>query len=426
MHFDYMTWFVRKFNAFILVIFALLIPFSGLQKQVHFDADHSADKTDYPFVLMHGFLSWGEDAKHNAYQGMPYWGMFNGDLLKGLREAGFTCVAPTVDAAGSNWDRVCEVYAKLTGTRVDYGKAHSEACGHARYGEDYTGKAMLEQWDSKHKINLIGHSQAGKDVVVLASLLEAGSEAERKATTDGSLSGLFTGGKGDWVHACVGASAVYNGTSLFSGKQAIRDTKNALQKQIDETKYLPRAVRTLAKNYWEVRAEMLTRVTSGDVADPDTAIYDMTPDNAVAMNKHLVTAKDVYYFSVVFEDVAYSKLDGHIMMDRTVADPIIGALTPVIGRTNTVTDGGLVLDEAWQINDGCVNTISQRAPFGAPTNDLSGPASPAVAKEAKKGVYNVLPTIHATHMWIIGDFVRPQMDGPTYLMHIMEMVNAIG
>ena len=255
--------------------------------------------------------------------------------------------------------------------------------------------------------------------------MDAGSEAERKATTDGSLSGLFTGGKGDWIHACVGASAVYNGTSLFSGKQAIRDTKNALQKQIDDTKYLPRAVRTLAKDYWEVRAEMLTLATSGNVADPDTAIYDMTPDNAVAMNKDLVTAKDIYYFSVVFEDVAYSKIDGHIIMDRKVADPIIGALTPVIGRTNTVTDGGMVLDEAWQMNDGCVNTISQRAPFGAPTNDLSGPASPAIAKEAKKGVYNVLPTIHATHMWIIGDFVRPQMDGPTYLLHIMEMVNAI-
>ena len=425
MRFDYMTWGIRKFYSFMIAIFVMLIPLAGLQKQVHFDADHTADQTDYPFVMIHGFLSWNEDAKDNAYKGMPYWGMLNGDCLKAYREAGFTCVAPTVDAAGSVWHRACEIYAKLTGTRVDYGKAHSEACAHERYGEDYTGKPMLEQWDSTHKINLVGHSLGGRDIVLLVSLLDAGSKAERDATTDGSLSGLFTGGKGDWVHACVGLSAVYNGTSLLAGRQAVQDTKLYLQKQLDLLKFIPGVSRKIVKSAMDVLFVGLEDLASGEVADPDTAFYDMTPDNCVAQNKELVTAQNVYYFSVIFEDMAYSKIDGHVIMDWKIADPIIGAMTPVIARTNTVTDGGLVLDEKWQVNDGFVNTISQRAPFGAPTNDLSALASPAVAKEAKRGVYNVFPAIHATHMWPIGDFVRPQMEGPTYVMHIMEMVNAL-
>ena len=28
-------------------------------------------------------------------------------------------------------------------------------------------------------------------------------------------------------------------------------------------------------------------------------------------------------------------------------------------------------------------------------------------------------------MWPIGDFVKPSMEGPTYVLHIMEMINAL-
>ena len=119
MHFDYLTWFIRKFNAFILAVFVLMIPLSQFKQPLHFEADHAADKTNYPFVLIHGFQSWNEDAPKDAYKGMQYWGMFNGDALAGWREAGYTCVAPMLDPAGSNWHRACELYAKLTGNRVE-------------------------------------------------------------------------------------------------------------------------------------------------------------------------------------------------------------------------------------------------------------------------------------------------------------------
>ena len=423
---DYVTWIIHRFSAFMMAMFFLLSAFSGLHKKSSFTADHSADKTNYAYVFLHGFLGWGENAKGNAYKGMPYWGMLNGDCLQGYRKAGYTVVAPTVDPAGSNWDRVCELYAQLVGARVDYGKAHSEACGHDRYGEDYTGKAMLDQWDSTHKINIIGHSLGGRDTIVLASLLAKGSEAERAATTDGSLSGLFTGGKADWLYACVGLSAVYNGTTLVAERQSVLDTSKYMQMQIEELKYIPLPLRkgmeAMIRGYWSVLAE----AASGEVAKADTAAYDMNPDHTLELNKDVITAENVYYFALVHEDVTYDTIDGHAICDAANVDPVIGALTPILARTNTVSKGGLVLDESWQMNDGCVNTISQRAPFGAPTNDLSGPASAVIAGEAKQGTFNVFPMVHGSHMWAMGDFVRPQLDGPTYVLHIMEMINAIG
>ena len=170
--------------------------------------------------------------------------------------------------------------------------------------------------------------------------------------------------------------------------------------------------------------KLLESMTSGDIADPDTAIYDMQPDNAVALNKEIATVKNVYYISHVQDDTKKAK-DGHIIMDDSIADPVIGGLTPIIARTNTVTPGGLVLDEKWQANDGCANVISQIAPLGAPTNNIKNAPCAATAKQLKPGVYNVLPTVRASHMWPIGDFVKPQMDGPRYMVDLFEMINAI-
>ncbi len=420
---DYLTWFFRKFNAFVLAVFVLLIPFASLRAPLHFDVDHSADQTNYPFVFLHGFQGWNEDAK--GYKGMQYWGMFNGDALRGFREAGYTCVAPMVDPVGSVWDRTCELYAKLKGTRVDYGEAHSAQCGHDRYGEDYTGKALLKEWDSEHKCNLIGHSLGGNNCVLLASLLAFGAQAERDRTTDGTLSELFTGGKGDWIHAVVGLAAVYNGTSLFVNHQAVRDTQRYIKEQLAEQKLILPLMRALINKSVDGVSDLLADISSGTVAAPDTAIYDMQPEHAAELNQIIGTSDSVYYISEVQDATMPSKLDGHLIADPDVSDPIIGLLVPIIARTNTVAADGTPLDEAWQANDGCANVISQRAPFGAPVNELGIAPSASAAAKAQKGVYNILPTVRATHMWPIGDFLKPRMDGLLYLQKLMEMVNAL-
>ena len=53
------------------------------------------------------------------------WGMTGGDTIIYLNNQGYESYSASVDPAGSAWDRACELYAELYGTRVDYGEAHS-------------------------------------------------------------------------------------------------------------------------------------------------------------------------------------------------------------------------------------------------------------------------------------------------------------
>ena len=92
-------------------------------------------KNRYPFIFVHGMLGWGE--RELFYKPAPYWGMVCGNLMKQLRSAGYEAYAPKVGPMNSAWDRACELYALLTGTRVDYGKAHSEQKHHERFGRTY-------------------------------------------------------------------------------------------------------------------------------------------------------------------------------------------------------------------------------------------------------------------------------------------------
>ena len=103
---------------------------------IFFLAACGADQVPVPersgteYIFVHGLSGWGSYDK--TYQRMPYWGMFGGDLMKYLSRQGFSCYAASVSPEGSAWDRACELYAQLTGSVTDYGKAHSERNGKPR------------------------------------------------------------------------------------------------------------------------------------------------------------------------------------------------------------------------------------------------------------------------------------------------------
>ena len=96
------------------------------------------------FIFVHGLSGWGSYDK--AYQRMPYWGMRNGDLIKQLQKEGFDCYAASVGPQSSAHDRACELYAQLSGTRTDYGKVHAQRYGHGRFGPDFTGRALIDDF----------------------------------------------------------------------------------------------------------------------------------------------------------------------------------------------------------------------------------------------------------------------------------------
>ena len=165
----------------------------------------SIDINKYPYVYVHGLFGWGED--EGIDDTLPYWGSAACSLMDELNKLHYESYAASVGPMSSNWDRVCELYAQITGTRVDYGKALSEKFNHSRYGRTYT-KPMIEGWGEPDadgnikKINLVGHSFGGATVRTLTALLAYGSEEEQAATSPDDTSPQFTGGKCsmDYVH----------------------------------------------------------------------------------------------------------------------------------------------------------------------------------------------------------------------------------
>lgn len=387
--------------------------------------DHSAARTRYPFVFVHGFFGWGQNEPGNDT--LAYWGLFSGNLIKRINDSGFTVVAPSVDPVGSAWDRACELYAQLTGTRVDYGKAHSECFGHPRYGKDYTGKPILPQWDAEHKINIMAHSFGGPTSALLASLLAYGDEEEQRATADGSLSGLFQGGKPDWIYSITGLAAAYNGTTLHINHQAVTAIENRVHKKRTEIfGALPAWMHALPAVGMRKIADRARKITSGTVALQDTGLYDMHPDHSVLMNEKIRMVPDIYYFSVPFDATRPSDDGEYRIQDRKIGDPFFRLFVHVMGNTDTVTEGGIKLDQRWQHNDGLVNTVSETAPFDKPSVAVSEtPGIRLAEKGFTKGVYHVFPTYKGAHMALQGNIFRPEKKGQIELLSLMLMIDAL-
>lgn len=170
----------------------------------------------YPTVFVHGFIGWGEEDGLTQKLGIDYFGLKTG-LQDYLRQQGFEVYTPGVGPFNSLWDRCCELYARIYGGTVDYGKVHSEKYGHERYGRTYPG--LIKDWGTPgnhEKINLVGHSFGGPTVRLFDYLMAYGSEEERAGTPAEELSGLFKGGKGNQIHTVSTLSGVNNGTTYAS------------------------------------------------------------------------------------------------------------------------------------------------------------------------------------------------------------------
>lgn len=366
-----------KLISFFMTVIMFLFPWLNVPEK---KTDKAEWNTNYTCVFVHGLGGWGEyDAQ---YAVMPYWGVMGGDLMKYLNARGFDCVAASVTPSGSAWDRACELYAQLTGTVVDYGKEHSERCGHARYGEDYSRRPLIREFDAEHKINLLGHSFGGATILTFADLLADGSEAERAVTPASELSPLFKGGKAGFIYSITTLAAPLNGTTAINAKEVVEADPDAT----DAEKSVVKTLTALAYD------------TSDGRIIEDTAGYDMELDRAMAMLEDFETLPDVYYFSVPC--CSTDTADGVTVIDGGITEDFYEAAGARMAKITGTTAGGYVFDESWQPNDGLVNTISARAPFNAPQKDFD-------ADNVEKGVWNVYPVFRADHMGLMGDLLHP-------------------
>lgn len=361
-------------------------------------------------LLLAGLGGFGEDVGLNYV--VPYFGVLTGlEFGPELETLGYETYQPNIGPMSSMWDRSCEIYAQLTGTRVDYGAAHSARCGHERFGREYD-KPLFEGWGPLRPLNLIGHSFGANTARMFALLLDEGDAAERKATPKAERSPLFNGGMIDRVHSITTLAGVHNGTTAMG----------TLPDDYDEDDYLfiAELLNDLGTNrtvnrLWDLHLEhfglsvepggrYLFKKTDEELARDflnslDHSLYECSIDGAAAFNKIDKIHPTVYYFS---HSSVISRKAAEIQLPhaREILDPVIFLFSFQIGRGMgwIPSPGG-----EWLANDGVVPLPSALYPKGQPHRGFV----PGKTK-VEPGVWNVMPTIqNADHaFWCGGDFMR--------------------
>ncbi len=423
--------------AAIAVILAICIAATAIAVPLYIrhkndkETEENLPPIDYPYVLVHGLGGYGDDGDLSeiAY----YWGGETGSLVEYLTGEGYEVYAPSIGPISSAWDRACELYAQLTGTTVDYGEAHSADHNHERYGRTYE-EPLFENWGGKKdgqtlKVNLVGHSFGGPTIRLLTALLEYGSEAEIKASGK-DVSPLFRGGKGRWVNSVTTLCAPHNGSSLATvadsviGKIGI---ENAAQ-YISTMAFDIIGAGSSENGLYDL---MLDHFKIGEVTDEnkeevvlsfismgtDHAIYDLAPDGAAELNQVAVTVKGVYYFSYAYSTTEKGAFGTHLPISSTMA--VLSPLAMLMGSFTGTTAGGIEIDATWQENDGLVNVVSAKYPFGQAYTDL-----PEDTDEIKKGIWNVAPVSVGDHGRVIGLGATAQ-EVHTFFTGLFEMIDSL-
>ncbi len=393
----------KKLRNWLIALLVIALVITGVAiyraPKVDKNLDKSGWKTNYTYVLVHGLSGWGQF--DFQYKFMPYWGMFGGDLVKYLDKQDIKAVAPSVNPHGSAWDRACELYAELTGTRVDYGEAHSKAMGHDRYGEDFTGKGLLENFDSTHKINIVGHSFGGATIRLFSEILANGAPDEIAATGD-NTSPFFQGGKGDYIYSITTLAAPHNGTTAYLVNE-------------DGDPNPPTGFSGFIEKIFNgAMAKANSEEGDGRSAN-DYANYDMDIDNAHALNATITTLPHVYYFSYACSSCD-KQADGTYAPDNSITDVTFRKPARAMGVFSGVTKGGIVLDGTWQENDGLVNTISALAPSSAPSKIFD-------KANIEPGVWNIMPVMKGDHMSPNGGLFKNNNIRP-FFTDLISMINS--
>lgn len=351
------------------------------------------NKTDKsPIILVHGMGAWGDGSPTEEQR--PYWGeSFN--MIPLLRDMGYPVYNPTVGSFSSAWDRACDLFAVLTGTKADYGAAHSAKYHHHRYGRDYSISPLLgKPWDMKTKLHLVGHSFGGETVRLFTYLLEYGDQSERELSGE-DCSVLFQGGHTDLIHSITTLASPHNGSPIANVARAtfIPDLFFGLASNIvgvlgEKTIY------DFVLDQWKLssprssgkRARFSLLRQLQFALTRDNCIYDLTLKGAEKLNQKIKKSDSIYYFSYT-NRITQTTEKGR---ERCCTNDIFRFFKmsyPFLNRCAGLHISGRKLSRDWQPNDGIVPVKSGLYPFEEEHADFSG-------DEIKgPGVWNVMPTM---------------------------------
>ena len=362
----------------------------------------------YPVVFVHGMFGWGDDEGINNY--MPYWGSTTGNLITFLNEEGYDTYSASVGPASSAWDRACELYARINGGVVDYGKAHSERVNHRRFGR-YYDKPLIPDWSSEKKIHLIGHSFGGNTIRLLAHLLTYGAPEEVAAIgeDDKKVSDLFKGGQQDLIASLVSICAPHNGTTTF-----------LMAKKFG---ILP-VLKTVAYNYIGIAGRSPAEGTIFDfhleqygVSDTpgqkdayplrrankqfkhnlDNVEYDMCPEGAKKLNNLIEISPEIYYFSYSYNCITVNALGKFHFPDRCDF-PFLTGTSYLVLLYKKFAHLSVKEDFMSHAFDGLVDLPSALYPDDEPYTRFT------CIEDVKPGIWNVMRTRDGDHGTPIGLF----------------------
>lgn len=347
-----------------------------------------------PYILVHGMGGTAADFS---------------SVSEVLSTQGKTSYAATVGPYSSAWDRACELYAQLTGTRVDYGAAHAKKCHHERYGRDYTGRAIVPGgWSLNSPINLVGHSFGGVTARVFASLLAYGATAELEATGE-KTSELFRGGHANAVHTVITLSAPNNGTvaTTFSNDLlwpvagmtfgAHIQALGSGSADYSGTDFMLDQFQLSAEpgSGDKVSFHLLKTITP--LWHKDHCFYDMTPSGARALNKRYPTVPSVYYLAYSADMTTDTANGKHrVVANENASGPLV-TIANLMGRSKGWLIDGQVLSADWQPNDGLVPVASAKHP----NTDNDNAEAYQEGMTLQPGIWYDMPTQTGSH----GDYL---------------------
>jgi len=360
-------------------------------------------------VFVHGLAGWGGEAA--IARVMPYWGGPSGSIPEYLGRQGYECHTASVGPFSSTWDRACDLFAQLAGTRADYGAAHAAAQGHARCGRAYDAPLVPGWANGKRKIHLVGHSFGGATIRLLAHLLEEGSAEEREATPEGELSPLFSGQLGGCIASVTTLAAPHNGSTALEpqvhGAAAMQLLMTCMAQAATAIplmgRFYPVGLEQFGISFRDSRRAL--RKTAGAINAfanaADGAKRDLTIDGAAALNKAIRCQPGIYYFSYAAQMTREDGGGNHV--PKKCMTPILREVSACMGRRRAPfqTAGGIWIGGDWLPNDGIVNLVSALHPFGDPHQEYD-------SNNLRPGVWQVMPVVqtrdHATFIAAAGPF----------------------
>ena len=345
--------------------------FFGMQKHIRNEKP--------PTVFIGGAVAYGDNTFFNDL--IPSFG-FKNNVPRMLETAGYECYVTSPGSFNSSWDRACIVFAELTGGVVDYGKAHSEKHGHARYGRAFA-KPLVPDWNASRPVNLFGDSQGGQTAYLFASMMAIGNAEERAATTDGSLSPLFRGGYSHLIHSVTTFGGPLNGANALPRFLAGDWVQYALT---------PFFMIPLPVFQYTGMKDVLSYCATGD-----NCLADFDPQRAIEYNKMCDTVDDIYYFAYTVSDSApIEGTENQMPNINNLWHAPFGAYQWLLGlmpgtgygafsgMTYEYEGGSFTIDDTWKLNDGPTSAVACRYPFGQPEK-------PFDPKKIEKGVWQWFP-----------------------------------